>query len=454
MYRSVFVTVFWAVMMSGCQAYHPAPLQLEDYGAQLDARLRDVEPVTAFARRLSAAGEVPVTFDAADGLGCAEGEVVALWFNPALRRARAEAEVSGVSAVHAGAWQDPVFAFNGAEILSSDGPFQFGLGLEFTLPVSGRLEVERDRAAASYRAALQAIVADEWALRMEVRRAWARWSATREREALQVANLDALDALAALVGNLEELGELSRLEARLVYIERELQAAALASTRREGMSAHASLLELLGLPAGTVELVPSLVVAEGAADASDARIIAHNTEVAVARAAYEVAEESLRLEIRRQYPDITIGGGYGEEDDRRLLLGLSVPIPVLNGNRPAIAIAEAERRAARARVETAFEEARHALLVALAKQEAVAVELDHFETAVLPLLHAQRHELEGLVALGEFDVLLFLETIGRDVAARNDLLDLRINAVSTAADVRQLLGPDGDQPAPVQEATP
>ncbi len=73
-------------------------------------------------------------------------------------------------------------------------------------------------------------------------------------------------------------------------------------------------------------------------------------------AEYEVAERTFELEIRKQYPDLQIGPGYGLEDGQdQVLMGLSLPLPVLNANRQAIARAEANRSVARASVEAALE---------------------------------------------------------------------------------------------------
>ncbi len=55
-------------------------------------------------------------------------------------------------------------------------------------------------------------------------------------------------------------------------------------------------------------------------------------------AEYEVAEASLRLEVRRQYPDIQLGPALGMEDGQgRGGVGFSVPLPILNANRRGIA---------------------------------------------------------------------------------------------------------------------
>ena len=47
-------------------------------------------------------------------------------------------------------------------------------------------------------------------------------------------------------------------------------------------------------------------------------------QLAILFSEYQIAEETLRLEIKKQYPDIVIGSGYGSEfNDHRVLFGLT-----------------------------------------------------------------------------------------------------------------------------------
>ncbi|MCA9312338.1 MAG: hypothetical protein KDA21_14085, partial [Phycisphaerales bacterium] len=133
-----------AGLVSGCQRYQPAPLDLEAHRAALDSRLVDLEPIESFLAS-TFGGEQPAHFDVADGLSPGEGEVLALFYNAELRRARLDAGVAMASYEHAGLWEDPVFGFDGADVISPAAPFEFGLTLSLTIPISGRLGAERVR---------------------------------------------------------------------------------------------------------------------------------------------------------------------------------------------------------------------------------------------------------------------------------------------------------------------
>ena len=76
---------------------------------------------------------------------------------------------------------------------------------------------------------------------------------------------------------------------------------------------------------------------------------------------YSLAEEALRLEIAKQYPDVRLGPGYTwDHGVKRLQFNLSLALPILNRNAGAIGEAEARRVQAGTRLEgtvaTAYQE--------------------------------------------------------------------------------------------------
>ncbi len=440
-------------LLFGCQAYQPSPLDLAAHRDAVDARLTNPEPIAAFAERLAAGGApAPESFDPTDGLTLAEGEVVALFANPSLRLARMEMGVSLAAAEYAGLWADPVFGFDGAEILSTADPFEYGLVLGVTIPISGRLGVERDRAEAAYDADVRRVVDAEWALRARVRATWSAWSASRQREDLLRGLIGRVERASAVTDRLEAAGELTRVEARLVRSElvelRGAQVKAAADSERLRLA----LLGLMGLaPDVEVSLVPGVFSAPPT-DYPDAvsRLIEANTTLAVRRAEYRTAEEALRLEVRKQYPDVTIGGGLGSENDERLLLGFSIPVPILNANRGGIAEALARRELARGVAQTTFEALSRELAAAQATRDGAARQLEVLKRDLVPMLDDQATEIERLAELGEVNTLVMLETVTRNYEAKSGMLDLRVEQVKAEIEIARLLGPDESMsPAPV-----
>lgn len=430
---------------SGCQKYERRPLDLASHRSALGERLE----------RLAAAGAVPEAdgggsavapneLSLLDGLTSAEGEVVAQFFNPDLRLRRLEAGVALAVRDGAGRWEDPVFGFDGAEVLSPGGSFDFGLTLGFTLPVSGRLGVERDLADAEYGAALRSVEAAEWATRADVRRAWAAWTIGTERLAAARALVDELGTVESLTVRLRDGGELTRAEWRVFASALASREAEVAGLESEVVARRAELLYLLGLPVVTdVELIPGVVVPEVRREGDlYATLIASNPVLAFRRAEYRRAEESLRLEIREQYPDLEVGFGYGSEDgDDRLLLGASVRLPFLNANRAGIAEAIAARELARALAETEYERLSRELAAALSRLEGARAERALVTERGMRLADEQLGELRRLMEIGEVDTFLLHESISGLFGVRERALALALEETLATIRVAELLGP-------------
>jgi cobalt-zinc-cadmium efflux system outer membrane protein len=420
-----------ASVLVGCQTYERSPLDLEAFRADLDHRaLEDPTPLE--------------DFDPEDGISCAEGEVLALFYNPDLRIARAQAGVALATADTAGLWKDPVFGFDAAEVVNPSGPFEFGLMASLTIPISGRLALEKDFADADYAATLLGLVDLEWKTRAEVRRVWARWTtAVANAEAIKVtiAQLDSIDVIA---DSLETAGELNRVERRLLRIELADRTIDATESTLDLIETNTALLRVLGLPPSAAgKLQPALPRVEvDEPDDAIAQLLARNTLLAAHKATYHAAEEALRLEVRKQYPDLVLGTGYGKEaSDHKILFGVSIPIPILNANRAGIAKATARRNVARAETETTTAQLLRELAAAQAVYATRRTQHEEYEATIVPLLEAQAKDITRIADLGELDMFVLLETTDRTLEARKRLNALREAKLDAAITLFQLLGP-------------
>ncbi|MEM7227220.1 MAG: TolC family protein [Planctomycetota bacterium] len=437
---------FAIVVMTGCQTYVEQPLDLASHATAFDHRIVDLASIRSYAAHLDDdEAIVPASFAFDDGLTLAEAEVVALFYNARLRRERLAVGIARATMDHAGQWDDPIFGFDGAEIMSPSQPFQLGLRLDFTIPVSGRLDVERDRATSAHDAALRSVAHAEWTVRITVRDAWTNWTLAEQHLALHREMVAQIESIAGTAARLESAGELSRVEARLFRVELAERRVAMLEAEHAAYRSRMHVTNLIGLPPNAeVDLVPSLAMATPPpVDDESRRIIECNTALAVQRAAYQVAEDTLRLEMRKQYPDITFGAGYGSENnDDRLLLGVSLPIPVFNRNQAGIAEAEAMRSYARAQAETTYERLLHEIARAHADRSAARAQWTRFESDVIPMLDEQAADVIRIAELGDVDTLILLTTVERHFEVRSRLLELKREEVRAALEVIRHRGPD------------
>jgi CRISPR system Cascade subunit CasA len=176
----------------------------------------------------------------------------------------------------------------------------------------------------------------------------------------------------------------------------------------------------------------------------------------VAAAEYEAAEKSLELEVRKQYPDLHIGPGYGREDGQdQVLLGLSVPIPILNANRQGIAQARARREVAQAGAETILEQILAGVRAAEVRLQSATQRRQTLETEIVPLVDAQYTDARQVAELGEVNTLVLLESLTRQQEAKISLVEARRDEAIAAVDLEELIGPPPRSDAPqLTPATP
>lgn len=445
-----------AAILPGCQSYQPRPLDLPAHGDAWRQRTAGDEPVRAFARRLAQAGQ-PTAFDPADGLELAEAELVALVFNPDLRLARLRAGVALATAEHAGLWEDPQFGLDVLTVTeSAANPWQVTPGLAFTIPISGRLGAEKDRADAELSAELARVAELEWATRTRVRQAWLRWSAVRLKDEQAAALLGSIDALVDSTASLADAGEMPRTEAALFVIERASLRQARLRSRREAVALEHELRGLLGLsPGAPFELTPSLVL-DADPDGLTAEALAERSPtLGRLREEYEVAEQTLRREVREQYPDLTIGPlAEFDRGDTLLGLSLSLPIPILNANKQGIAEAHAQRELARAEFETTYERLAGSLAAQTEYLFAAAEHRRAIETELIPIVDRHMADARALLELGEDGGLVVLESLSRSAEARLALIDARLDESLALAELVGLVGPPPDPPHQSEPATP
>ena len=475
---------------TGCAQYERRPLNIESYANDWPLREIDIEPVRQYAATV-ARDESVGPFDLTDGLNLAEAEAIALHFNPALRAARAQAGAPLANAQEAGWWPDPQFEakilrfadrgqksefrFNGPSIdgvntgvvgaagLSGDGleimppgirrsggefvedPMILGAGVNLTIPISGRLAVEKDVKWAEYSAAWRQIIIAEWELLSHLRSAWLEWSTTHERIVVTRDYIERLAAVSAMSDRLADAGEIRPIEARLLRIEAARQRTAMDELEAHERQQRLALLAIMGLaPEAPVELRAAVFVPQFAVQEAERRaaLLQIHPRIQAARADYEAAEQRLRLEVRAQYPDLTIGPSFSlEEGLTRLGFGFGFPIPLWNHNRQAVAEAFAERETARARAEATVERALGELARAESRIVAAARRRKAFVQDVAPLVDEQVSETRRLLDLGEIDVLLLRDALSTSLQTKLDILDTTLAEALAAGELQSMLQP-------------
>jgi cobalt-zinc-cadmium efflux system outer membrane protein len=458
---AIGATIALSLGAAGCQPYERRPLDLDTARDRWLARDPGDESARQFALHLARAEQRgdAAPFHAGDGLTLAEAEAVALVFNRDLRLARLEANVTRARADTAGLWDDPVAGVDLERIVSGVAePWVLGATLELTIPISGRLAVEKTRAGAAHAAELQWLAAREWATRTALREHWIEWSAQAHRAELLGELVEHLGGVVDLTQRQERAGTISRIEARLYRFELAVGEADLLATRSRERQSRLQLLDLLGLaPEAPVELAATVAFAARGARMQWPReaFEAGSIELAAARSEYELAEQTLHLAVRQQYPDLVIGPGFGtDQGDDRVLLGVRVPLPLWNRNRQGVAEATAQREVARGRFEGAYERLASQLALGRIRHEAARALRQAIESHVLPLADEQDAEVRRVAELGRVDPLLRLQAMKSQYEARLRLVEARAAESIEAIRLDALIGPSAPDPSAPDPSAP
>jgi outer membrane protein TolC len=432
------------LLVTGCTTYEPKPLDLASHAIEWGERRPGSDEVRALADRLGATPDAPGAFDPDDGLSVDEAELVALVFNADLRLARARAGVAAASAEHAGLWDDPTVSVDVLRITESvSHPWVISPRIAFTIPISGRLEVEKERADAAAHAELHRVAEAEWDVRRAVRTRWSTAFSSRVELEETQRLVERLETIVASTERLVEVGEMDRTEATLFAVELVQRRSELHRLRADVEEIELDLRSLLGLvPDAPLHLDTALWTGEPIDDVDAATMAETNQTLARLRADYDVAEATLEREVRKQYPDLVIGPAYEyDEGQSKIGLGAGLPLPIFNANRQGIAEATAERELARAAFETTYERLAGNLAATQRRRAAYRAQREEMETALVPLVDRQVDDAFQLLALGESGGLVLLESLVRAHTAKTELIELRLREAEAAIAIAHLVGP-------------
>ncbi len=484
LFRYGLLTALMFVWVTGCQTYQRRPLEIRGYADAWVTQSFDVESVRQYAQILAENAEPTDThkpFDLSDGLTLHEAQAMALHFNPQLRLARLEAKVSRVVAEESGWWPDPTFElfvqrftdrskgskfkFSGPSIdgvnaggiettplgirktggETVDDPWIVNAGLSFTIPLSGRLAVEEDLNWSLYSAAWRQILVQEWELLTKLTHAWFDWSSVTRRVEVIHDYLERIESIGETVVMLTEAGEMKPTESRVLRIELLRQRATLMKLQAQAHQKRLSLFSILGISSdATLTLEPVILVSAMELPTEDrkSQLLENHPYIKMVEANYEIAEQNLRMEIHKQYPDLQIGPKYSlEEGFLRLGGGFGIPLPLWNRNRQGIAEAFEQREAARARALAQVQRVLTELTSAENRMRFATLQREYILNNVIPQVDQQVQDSRTLLGLGEVNVLLLRDALTGLLETKLEVLQATLAEAQASFALQQMIQP-------------
>jgi outer membrane protein, heavy metal efflux system len=273
----------------------------------------------------------------------------------------------------------------------------------------------------------QALVTQEWSTLAVLRESWIAWSAVLVEHSQASAFVDDIARLETVAVRLQDAGELSGVAARAVRIAKLRASLAARELAAEGERQRLGLLALMGLaPNAPFTFHPALRLSDDLMQRLGDLPVADDPRLRAALAAHQVAEARLRLEVRRQYPDLRLGLGFEDDrGDQSLGPVIGFSLPLWNTNAQAIASADATRAMTAEQITAAYTAAVFDRAQARVVLDDRRARLTEMETTLVPLVDAQLSDSHRLAGLGDLDVALLIEVFDAAWQCKRDLVRLR-----------------------------
>lgn len=248
-----------------------------------------------------------------------------------------------------------------------NSPFAFGLAIDIPLETSNKRNIRIENAQHLSQAAKLEVAQTAWGLRNQVAQSLIEYQFNLQ-QILQLSDEQYYRAeIVAIYQKRMDLGAGSNVELSKAKLLLQAANSALTAIQQNQLVLSSKLASNLGLAASKIATLPlansvfSQPLAEQTADqlpfdtvATDIQAVAiyNRLDLRIALEKYAVAESKLKLEIAKQYPNLTISPGYTFEYGQKLLsTGLSGLLTLLTKNKALIAEAASLREVEAAQVE-------------------------------------------------------------------------------------------------------
>ncbi len=422
-----------------CVSYQAEPLIPAEVLAEIEAARAAAVPATRGGAELAP-------------LDLTHAAALLLEFGPTLAEARAEAAAAGALAETSTPLPNPRIAAGpliGYDLApGSAGAVQPFVEFGFSVPLSGRRGREDEVHDLEARLAETRFLAEQRRAYLELRDRFGGRVLARRRLLVQAEVVASARKSVDLTKRLLEAGGASSLDLGLMEIEAAEQEGELLALEEGAANASAQLAGLVGVhpsrlgePNADLEL-PLLAVLPDLVAAKET-LVENHLDLAVLRARYALAEQELRLEVARQYPDLDLGASWqGDPGDTKKVLGLTlgIALPVFDRNEQGIVAAAGRRALVRASYEATLSQALAALEGACAAHALAGQRRRLIESVMLPRAEENLDLAFRAIQAGTLDALKYLEVERRLRALRTAALQADEDLFRAFSAIERLIG--------------
>lgn len=286
--------------------------------------------------------------------GLRELTLSAFYFNPQLDVARAQWRVAEAEKITAGQRPNPGisgYAQHNSQHSGGISPWTYNIGLSLPIETGGKREARIERAESLSEAARIEIAGSAWQVRNDVRNNLIALQAANKQIVLIQQEVAVRSDIAAMLDARLTAGLISNIELSNTRLQLQKAQQVLAAEQGRLPELRAMLAASVGLSLASLDkmtLEDKDFEPVSAASLPDETIqreaLLNRLDVRASLARYAAAEAKLKLEIARQYPDITLLPAYTyDQGNNQWALGLSMLLALLDKNQGLIAEARALR---------------------------------------------------------------------------------------------------------------
>lgn len=359
LFRTKLTIAVLATLMSGCayQSYTAKPLDISAISTEFNSRDPFSQEFQSYLKSQGYADEqLPPK-----NWGLSELTYSALYFHSDLDVARATWRASQAAEQTAALRPLPGISGdieNHSESDNGVSPWTFGLTIDLPIETGGKRQARIDRATSLSEATRIEIAQTAWKVRSRLHASWLSYQASlsqagllKEELSLRVEISNMLEARlrAGMASSIESANSRLLQQRTQQLLDSELaNLANLKSTLASNAGLSVQALNTINI--ATVD--QALIEQQRQAFISDNESInklqesalLNRLDIRAALARYDAAEAKLRLEIARQYPDITLSPGYSyDQGDKIWSLGIGALLSMIHKNKSNIAEADAQR---------------------------------------------------------------------------------------------------------------
>jgi outer membrane protein TolC len=421
----------------GCATYHPEPLDIVKTAQQFDSRSMSNPELCQY---LGANMGAKLPSCPPPQWNLAALTLVGFYYSPEVAVAYARVREADAAVITARGVPNPTVHL-GPQLREAISPnfAPWGIGsfnLDLPIETAGKRGYRTAEAQRSADAARLAAGEIAWGVRSRVRAALLQYLLDLRERDLSAHEAETLAQVVTLFKQRVDAGGASQPE--LYLAQSSLQGARLESIEIVArVSVDRNILSAaLGVPVLALDGVtfswPQFDSPPGQQSLSPTEIqqlaLLNRIDLRRQLAEYAAADEALKLEIAKQYPDIDIAGGYSWEGGENIFeLGPSAVLPVFNQNQGPIAEAEARRKEIAAQFLAMQAGIIEQSQTTLTRYRGALGALDAARSAAK--LQARRlGQTRQAVAIGESDAVVLAQTQLQDLSAQKTLLDSLTNA--------------------------